>query len=260
MQQRKSRLQGSHSKTRFDNTQLRILQFVIAFMVTFAVAGIAVLVLDSRFPATQFVLRGGGPSRYTEVTPRYIDIWAVRPGDRLRFTTIFHPEGGFILTEDNVVTVAGPLVMREESVEQAEPLGAEIVESEFLAGPGSDSDYVYQLFKLEQSPESDSYGVDMMVADVPYISPIDETTRQLALGAPPQTFYEQVIVAVAFPRGTRILDITEMQPYRRVRVGGWVVYYFDTTTLLEQGAIRFQYRQPQDSPQAFDYEAVDASR
>jgi hypothetical protein len=82
----------------------------------------------------------------------------------------------------------------------------------------------------------------------------------LALGANPQTFYEQVIVAAAFPRGTRILDITEMQPYRRVLVGGWVVYYFDTTALLEQGAIRIQYRQPQESPQALDYEAVDANR
>jgi hypothetical protein len=260
MPQRKSRLQGSESKTRFDNTQLRILQAVIILMVAFALVGIAVLVLDSHFPATQFVLRGGGPSRYTEVTPRYIDIWAVRPGDRLRFVTIFHPEGGVLLSEDNIVTVAGPLVLREESVEQVEPLGAEIVESEFLAGPGADSNYVYQLFKLEQSPDSDIYGVDVMAADVPYISPIDQTTRQLALGAPSQTFYEQVVVAVAFPRGTRIVDITELQPYRRVRVGGWVVYYFDTTALPQQGAIRIQYHQPQGSPQALDPMEVDARR
>jgi hypothetical protein len=260
MQHRKSRLQGSQSKTRFDNTQLRILQIVIVLMVAFAVIGITILILDSQFPATQFILRGGGPSRATQDTPRYIDIWAVRPGDRVRFVTIFHPEGGVLLTEDNVVTVAGPLVMREESIESAEAFGAEVVDSEFLAGPGNDSTYVYQLFKLEKSAESDFYGIDVLAADVPYISPVDESTRKLALGANPQTFYQQVIVAVAFPGGTRVLDIADMQPYRRVRVGEWVVYYFDTTSLLEQGAIRFQYRQPQGSPQTLDYEAVDASR
>jgi hypothetical protein len=236
------------------------LQFVITFMVTFAVIGIGILVLDKQFPATQFILRGGGPSRATENTPRYIDIWAVYPDDQMRFVTIFHPEGGVVLAENDVVTVAGPLIGSEEDMEQAEALGGEIVNSEFLAGPGDDSAYVYQLFKLEQSEESDIYGVDVLAANTPYIGAVDETTHEVALGATSQTFYEQVIVAVAFPRGTRILDIVDMQPYRRVRVDGWVVYYFDTTSLPEQETIRLQYRQPQGSPQALDYEAIDARR
>jgi hypothetical protein len=260
MQQRKSRLKGSESKTRFDNTQLRLLQAVIITMVAFALVGIAVLVLDSQFTATRFILRGGGPSRYTDLTPRYIDIWAVYPDDELRFVTFFHPEGGVLLTEENVVTVAGPLVRGEEGVEQAEAFGGEIVDSEFLAGPGDDSAYQYQLFKLDRSEESDTYGVDVLVSDSPYIGAVDDTTRELALGANPQTFYEQVVVAAAFPQGTRILDITELQPYRRALVGGWVVYYFDTTALLEQGAIRIQYREPHGSPQELDPEEIDARR
>lgn len=259
MARRKSRLHGRETTTRFDDTQIRILQAVIILMVVGALGLIAAVVISAEAPALWLIMRGGGPSHSQDTTPRYTDIWAVYPDDRLRFVTIFYPIGGVLLTQREQVTVAGPLLRSPDDVEYAETFGGDLIDSEFLSGPGADSGLIYELFTLQRTLTDAPYGVDVMAISPPYIIP-DGEQRELALGTDPQGYYAQVIVAVAFPRGTRITDIPGMPPYRRVRVGGWVVYYFDTTAATGEEAIRFRYRPPQSAPDDLDAFEVDARR
>ena len=59
--------------------------------------------------------------------------------------------------------------------------------------------------------------------------------------------------ARATPTGAAALE-----PYHTVHIGGWQVYYFDTTSLPASSAIRLTYTlQSQTAPPDLDYWQVD---
>jgi hypothetical protein len=139
--------------------------------------------------------------------------------------------------------------------------GGELLQSEFLPGPGGDQAYVYELYDINYNAGGEPYGADVKVSDPPYIS-ADEALKTIALGADPQTYYTQMIVAVAFPEMAVIKGIPDLRAYRRAEVEGWTVLYFDTTALEQRETITVDYMM-QSVPVTvadFDYLQVDAAR
>ncbi len=243
------------ARTRFDHTRRNILIGIVLVVVALLSTGVAGLI----------VAQGNRSQRNTTDIPRYIDMWAVYPDDTIRFMTIFHPEDN---AADTLVEVAGPLVPTATDIQSQQVFGGEMANNEVLPGPGQDSAYVYPRFTIQRSPGTDPYGADVLASNAPYIIPdtFDPNARGLALGANPQTYYKQVIVAVALPDDATVTippnatatGAAALEPYRTTHIGGWQVYYFDTTSLPAASAIHLTYKmQSQTAPPDLDYWQVD---
>jgi hypothetical protein len=244
------------TQTRFDVPPRPVL-IVSAIVLGIAVIGLSALMAYLHWPRLMLALAGGGYSRAAADPPRNMDIWAVNPDDTLRFVTVFYPGPAAQAVDQELVTVAGPLVRQAEDVTSVEVFGGGVQSEEYRRGPGTDSALIYDLYALMRDG-SPAYGLDATFQSAPYLSR-DGVVRILSLGAEVQEFYRQVIVAVAFPEGTAIRAFPDMHPYRRAIVQGWLVFYFDTTALPEGGVIRVRYV-PGPSAEPFDPEAIDAAR
>ncbi len=200
--------------------------------------------------------------RNTPTMPRYIDIWAVYPDASLRAVSIFYPPRDFSAA---LVEVAGPLVASEEDILSSKVFGGEVATQEMLPGPGQDSHLLYPRFTLARAPDADGapYGVDVHTRRSPYLTsdPLLPEALMLALGVKNgQGYFRQVIVAVALPTTTTATS-SGLQPYREVEVGGWRVYYFDTTEAQTTDAIRLSFRLPDGTmPPDLDYWQIDRER
>ncbi len=236
--------------TRFDRSRRNTLIVIVLAAVALVLSGVAGLAVQSG-------------RRNAPLTPRYIDIWAVYPDGSLRFVTIFHPpeEGA-----EPLVEVAGPLVAAEEDILNLEAFGGEVVSQEILPGPGQDSALLYPRLRLGREPDAGGvpYGVDVHTQRSPYLSadPLLPGADLLALGVKDgQGYFRQVIVAVALPRGTTVNPFSALQPYREVRIGGWQVYYFDTTEAQATDAIRVSFHLPHGATSPdLDYWRIEQER
>lgn len=248
------------TQTRFDDTRQKIIKSVIGVLVGILVLALILLAIMSWLPRVALTITGGGFRRATDAVPRNTDIWAVYPDDQVRFITIFHPvvESG---VETIRVDIAGPLMFVADDVVSSEMFGGDLAGSTTLPGPGGDSGYVYEKYDLDYLTTGDPYGADVTVNSPPYLSTEDDV-KTIALGADPQTYYQQVTVVIGFPRGTTIRKIPDMRAYRRVKLDGWVFFYFDTSVLAERNEITIEYvmdKVPDTLPD-FDYFEVDARR
>lgn len=223
---------------------------------------IIVLAGAASIAAATGLFGSGSNRRNTGAVPRYIDIWAVYPDDTVRFVTIFHP---LIAEDDLIVEVAGPLATSEDDVLNTGIVGeGALADLTYESGPEADSAYVYPLFQLARTAGSEAeYGIDVEAQNVPYLStdPLGTGDRTISLGIKTQDYYEQVIVAVALPAGTSVTETPDLQPYRQATVGGWDVYYFDTTSATTQDVIRLTYTPVDRSvDRSLNYERIDAQR
>jgi hypothetical protein len=252
----------NRKRTRFDRSRQNLFTGIAVGLVAVIVLGVVVLITSAVNPRLIMNLTGGGPHHNEDIIPRNMDLWAVYPGDVLRFVTIFYPDDGLAtLPPDEPVTVAGPLMIGEENLISAEPFGGEVQSVELMTGLGQDEHLKYQLYTLTRTPGSGPYGLDARITNAPYIQAVEDG-YQIGFGIRPQNYYMQVIVAVAFPRGTRVGEMDALQPYRIARIGGWEVYYFDVTVAAMGSMIRIRYTLPEDSPAPadLDYWQVEAER
>src|SRR5689334_19353691 len=95
------------SRTRFDQSERRIIFIAIGIVVVVAIAFIALLVITNELAAN--------PSRAVDVYPCNLDLWAVYPDGRVRFATLFYPDDKSLATPGAAVgeetdSAAGPLV------------------------------------------------------------------------------------------------------------------------------------------------------
>ncbi len=248
------------SQTRRDPYRYIVLWVIGGTLGLIVLLGLTALAINLWFPLTALRLTGGSP-RAVEEIPRSIDIWIVYPDETLRFVTLFYPLDDPTLPASQPVKVAGPLMNDTIDIKNSEVLGGFLSNSEFLPGPGRDSNLIYEQFTLTREPDSSPYGVDVTIHNAPYLVRSGETEWTIALGVSPQTYYRQVIVAVVFPAGTRIAGAPDMFPYRYARLGDWAVFYFDTTIVGQDDAIRINYKALQgDVPEPIDYWQIDAMR
>src|SRR5574341_384837 len=267
------------SATRFDTTRQTVVFAALAVLLFVIIAALAFLLISAVNPAF-FLNITGGASRARDVSPRNTDIWIVYPDGSLRFVTYFVP--GVAEAASVVFTVAGPYVNAPEDVISAETIGALYTGEEVQSGVGNDAARFFTLYSMERDPSLDAYGVDVLTANPPYIS-ADTTDPQasvISMGAEPQVsserpqpYYQQVIIALGFPPGTQVLDIayqlqTEtpvlprdvmLYPSRRVTINGWIIYYFDGTSLDVLNTIRMRYIIGGETPE-FDPLEIDARR
>lgn len=247
---RRSAAREERPPTRFDRSRRNVLIAIALLAVALVLSGVAGLAAQAG-------------RRNTPATPRYIDIWAVYPDASLRAVTIFHPPQDF---SEALVEVAGPLVASEEDILSSEAFGGEVAAQELLPGPGQDSHLLYPRLTLARAPEADGapYGVDVRTRRSPYLipDPLLPNALMLALGVKSgQGYFRQVVVAVALPLGTTAVTFSDMQPYREAKIGGWQVYYFDTTEAQATDAIRVSFRLPEgDAPPDLDYWRVEQER
>lgn len=280
MSERMTARRGSQQRTRFDDTGRRTIVGVIIGILALAVVIGILVAVSMQNPDLGLTLQLGGPSRAQDIQPRNFRVWAVQPDGRLRFATAFFPSRTNAPASE-VFTVAGPLVNKAEDIQQTHYFGALNINSQVQPGTGNDSSRFYKLFWVEHDPQVAAYGVDMMTQKSPYVvaDSADKNGKMsyIAMGAPQQTYYAQVIVAVAFPPGAMIDNVayplpeasggttteTMMRPYRRVTIGGWTVYYFDQTTLAQPQTVRIRYtppKSPANMPAAFDLNLWEVDR
>jgi hypothetical protein len=227
------------AQTRFDRTRQTVIYVIGGLLALILVLLLAFLILISASPRAALIIQSAAGGRTFDVPRRNIDVWAVYPDDSVRFATLFYPDVGGAVPEQ--VDVAGPLVYQPDDILDSEVLGGELLDTVFLPGPGDDSIYVYQKLDLARDGGEKPYGAVVKVKNPPYLS-VEEDSQAIALGTTPQDYYQQVIVAVAFPKGTTVVEFPDMQPYRRKVIDGWVVFYFDTTAPEPGDAITVSYR------------------
>jgi hypothetical protein len=253
----------------------RILVLLVSLLAAIAILVIGGLMLAANLPDFLLILQGGGPSQQMAVAPRNIDVWLVYPDSQMRFMTLFYP--GATLSED-ATQVAGPLANKQDDLLNEEAIGATSFTRSIAPGPGNDASRIYGLYTLTRDPAIDFYGINVLEAAAPYISTdlADPTLKVVGLGAEPQTFYLQKIVAVGFAPGTQIKDLfytlstpataakpVVLKPYRRASINGWLLYYFDTTALPVHSVIQIRYlpsSQPLESYQGISPLEVDKAR
>lgn len=199
--------------------------------------------------------------RNLDETPRYIDLWALYPGDEVRFVSRFHPAQ----IGNEAVEVVGPLVPSAGAVLSADPIGGQIISTETLEGPGHDAALVYNLYTLSRGSGGDVYGIDVRSSASPYITadPAAPDQRIFSIGTVTQDYYAQVVVAVALPTDAEVVSAPsspDMESYRYAVVGGWQVYYFDVTSATGQEAIRLTYRMPSGEPSPLNAARIDRRR
>jgi hypothetical protein len=259
MTQTTSGRHGLQPRTRFDDTRRKTLVGLLIALVALIVLATALVVIGSRSPDLGLTLQLGGFSRSKDVQPRNFRLWAIQPDGKLRFVTVFYPARGNAPASE-VFTVAGPLVNNPQDTEQTRYFGALNINSQIQNGQGNDSTRFYRLFWVEHDPSVAAYGVDIVTQNPPYVSldSKDIKMRNIAMGAPQQTYYAQVIVAIAFPPGAIISDVayalpdvpagaapeTLLKPYRRLTISGWTVYFYDQTLLVLAGTVRIRYSPP----------------
>lgn len=247
------------AQTRFDRTRQTVIYVIGGLLALILVLLLAFLILISASPRAALIIQSAAAGRAFDVPRRNIDVWAVYPDDSVRFATLFYPDVGGTIPEQ--VDVAGPLVYQPDDILDSEVLGGELLDTELLSGPGDDSIYVYQKFDLIREGDEEPYGAVVKVKNPPYLS-VEEDSKSIGLGTTEQTYYQQVIVAVAFPKGTTVVEFPDMQPYRRKVIVGWVVFYFDTTAPEPGDAITVNYRSGAsvEAPPDLDPYLVDVMR
>lgn len=246
----------SQPRTRFDDTRRRMIIAIPIGVVVIATIAAVLMLMADRDPNFALGMQLGGFSRAQNVQPRNFRLWAVLPDGRLRYATLFFPASANAPASE-VLTIAGPLVNSPDDIVETRYFGALNIRSEIQSGTGGDKSRFYRAFWVEHDPKSGSYGVDVVTQKSPYISKdtADKSGKMsyIAMGAPPQAYYTQVIVAVAFPPGTTIGNLmlpvattgntpeALMRPYRRTEVDGWTVLYFDQTSLPTTETVRVQF-------------------
>ena len=264
----------TQSHTRFDDSRRRLIIAIPIGAIVLAIIVALVLYFADHDPNFALGIELGGFSRAENVQPRNFRLWAVLPEGRLRYATLFYPASTNAPASE-VLTIAGPLVNSAGDIQQTMYFGALNIRSQVQSGTGGDSSRVYDLFWVEHDPKSGSYGVDIITQKSPYIAKdlTDSTGKMsyIAMGAPPQVYYAQVIVALAFPPGTTIGNLTLsvatsgnapetlMKPYRRAVVDGWTLLYFDQSSLPTTETVRVQYL-PSTSKTAPDLSLWDADK
>jgi hypothetical protein len=272
-----SRRRSRGTSTRFDNSRERLIFSILIALGVILVLSVLVVLVGLYLPDVALSLQMGGISRNESVLPRTTDIWIADADDTLRFVTLRYPLSSPDGTFGGVAPVAGPYVKAAEDILESESIGAISADSEILPGTDNDSGHVYENFWLEQDPDSEVYGLDILTTNSPYITvdAQDSNIKTLSMGASIQDYYAQSIVAIAFAPGTQIDNIVQtvqvtpgqatpmpevlLRPYRRINLNGWLVYYFDTTSLSSDQSIRIQYRLGRGSAK-LDYFEVDAKR
>ncbi len=274
-----SRRRARGTTTRFDRSQERLIIYVLIALGVILVLSVAAVVVNLYLPDVALTLQLGGMGRNKTVLPRNTDIWIANPDGTLRFATLFYPVRGDNAGSSEVFTVAGPYVPEAKDIVESKSFGALSANSEIMPGTGGDSGRVFEQFWLEQDPASEVYGLDVLTANSPYVTTdaSDPNIKTLSMGASKQDveYYAQTIVAIAFAPGTGIDSAVQavrstagqptptpenlLRPYRRITLNGWLVYYFDTTSLPSNQTIRIQYRLGRGLAKIDIYE-IDAKR
>ncbi|MBN1123077.1 MAG: hypothetical protein JXJ17_18530 [Anaerolineae bacterium] len=227
---------------------------------TLAMAGLAVALLIALLVTGLIVRSNERKQLDPDFLPRYTNIWSIYGDDRVRFVTLIFPAPD---DSSEVVNVAGPLVPDQAAVEDVRAIGGEILTGEYPLGPGHDSTNFYGLYTVEREELLKGYGIDVLAQRSPYVT-VDETDpamRELALGAQLPGVYKQVIVAVAFPRGTEIVETAGEEPIHEEQIGGWQVYYYDASHFEGSETIRVTYLpDTASSPRELDPWRVDSKR
>jgi hypothetical protein len=257
------------SRTRFDRSERTIILGALGAVALVAAALIAFFL----------VTRQAATSRAFDTPPRNLDFWAIYPNGQVRFATLYFPDDSVVAEDsDETVTAAGPLAPSESAILSTTIIGGEEDLIEILPGPGENSALVYPLATLKRNA-GEPYGIDVLTNSSPYLTegvdvagldpeadPLPPNAKILSLGiGEVGQGYRQVVVAIALPKGSRVISTGtvedgEVIPYRQVNIGGWTVYYFETTNAVITDAIRMQFVLDNRTPDDLDVLEVNAKR
>jgi hypothetical protein len=260
------------SRTRFDRSERTIIFTALGAVVLVAVVLIAVFLWTQQAATSRAM---------NNTPPRNFDFWAIYPNGQVRFATLYYVDDSILGTSESgteTATAAGPLAPSESAILESKVIGGTKTSIEIKPGPGENSNLVYPLATLERII-GQPYGIDVLTNSSPYLTSaaevmaLDPQATPLPTGAKIMSLgigevgadYRQVVVAIALPRGSRIISTGseenhEIVPYRNVNIGGWTVYYFETTNGGFEDAIRIQFILNPRTPDELDVLEVDANR
>jgi hypothetical protein len=227
---------------------------------TLAAAGVALALLIAVL-VTGLIVRANERKQLDPAfLPRYTNVWSIYGDGRVRFVTLIFPAPD---DTDEVSRVAGPLVPDPEAVEGVWALGGEIQEVEYPEGPGHDAANIYGLYSVKRANVSKGYGLEVLSWNSPYVlTDVDNPDqRELALGTQSPSSYKQVTIAVAFPQGTEIVEVSGVEPDHEEQIRGWQVFYYDASAFDGSQTIRVTYVPDlTSSPRDLDPWRVDSKR
>ena len=200
--------------------------------------------------------------RNAVVFPRNLDVWYVYPNRDVRFATLEYPVDYDGLQAEGNVQMAGPLIADANAINTEVALNATITGDQLSAGPGQDSTLLFPLYDILLEEGKVAYGVDVITSGSPYLVDSD-TSLLIQLGVGDVSGYAQVVVAVALPQDSAIIEIptTDLQPYRQIpNMGGWQVHYFETTISQPNEAIRIEFAMGNTSPRDVSPFRIDRRR
>ncbi len=192
-----------------------------------------------------------GQARAASAAPRRFSLWELHPDDTVRVIELFTTSGA----EGARVQVNSPSLRSGDEVLALEPIGGRLVGQTTHEDVYGGINYLKIQYTLRAS--RDRYGYDMRLDRPPHLH-INGAERLISLGIDPKSFAQEIF-AVAIPVDARLRRIYDYQPYRRVTMAGWDIFYYDVTDIQTHISIHITYRPADDAP-PLDWTAVEAAR
>jgi len=192
-----------------------------------------------------------GESRARNVSPRRFSLWELHSSDEVRIVDIVTDPG----KKGQRQWVAGPSLRPDDKILSEQIIGGSLikrtVDDDYYGG----TTYLRPGFFIQSA--FDNVGYDMWVKTPPYLH-IGEDSRLISIGVDPKS-YQQEIIAVAIPVESRIMQISDYQPYRHISIDDWDIFYYDVSDIQGHVSIHIMYR-PGGKAKALDWPTVELRR
>ncbi len=202
--------------------------------------------------------------RNEQVLPRILTIYAVYPDLSMQYVQLASPADPQ-LTDDDIeseveeVTLIGPPLGPADNISAQDLIGFKPEALTLLDTtdiPADMPDANRPQYTLERLTGDGPFGIDLQVTGSPLVS---ETA--IVINAKQNTNYAQTMVAVAVPVTAQDIDSRGYNAYRSVRVGTWLVYYFDMSLVESPEPITVTYAMVDaTAPDKIDIISVDQNR
>ncbi|MCC6906123.1 MAG: hypothetical protein IT326_09795 [Anaerolineae bacterium] len=214
---------------------------------------LALMALAAGFGALSSVV---GQGRHNEeILPRALDVYAIYPDGHLRVVRLVHPVDMQLVDKkiephDEEVVLFGPSMARRDDLVDVDHAGARLTRSEAIVDPHNPGWFV-ERFPLVRRTGDGPYWIDLALASSPNLSQ-DGVDWAFSLEVRPQETFAQQIIAITVPHTSEALD-NGFESYRDVYVGGWRVFFYDTSVLAAEDTIRLDFTMPADTRRPVDF-------
>jgi hypothetical protein len=212
-------------------------------------AEITVSIVEYLLPEPGVGMQGEPHAR--NVSPRKFSLWELHSNDTVRMVDVITDPS----KKGQTVRVSGPLLRANDKILSEQIIGGSLSRRTVNEEDYRGRTYIRPSFSIQSN--FDTVGYDMWAKTPPHLH-INGDARLISIGVDPKN-YQQEIIAVAIPVDSRIILISDYQPYRHKAMGDWDVFYYDVSDIRRHISIHITYR-PDGKAGPLDWPNVELRR